>query len=54
MERVKRITELMSQRATIDSELKTLKEQVAAETAALKKPRQARKKKQGDLALVKA
>jgi hypothetical protein len=50
---VERIKELMRQKVSIDAELKTLKEQIAAESAALKRPRQARKKKQGDLALVK-
>ncbi len=52
MDRLKRIEELVKQKATIDGELRTLKEQVAAESAALKKPRKARAKKQGDLALV--
>jgi hypothetical protein len=51
MERVERITELLTQKTTIDAELKALKEQIDRETAAFKKPRSPRKKKQEDLPL---
>ena len=44
MERLQRIKELMTQKTTIDAELKTLQEQVEKESAALKKPRQPRKR----------
>jgi hypothetical protein len=54
MDRIKRITELMTQKTAIDGELKTLKDQIAQESAALKKPSKPRKKKQDDLALVKS
>lgn len=46
MERLKRIEELKTQKAAIDSELKTLSDQVAAESAALKKPREPRARKE--------
>jgi len=49
MERLERIKELIQQKGVIDGELKTLKEQIAQEAAALKKPRKPRKPKQGDL-----
>jgi hypothetical protein len=51
MERVERITELIKQKTAIDGELKTLKEQIDKETAALKKPRLPRKQKHEDLPL---
>jgi hypothetical protein len=51
MERVERITELIKQKTAIDGELKTLKDQIDKETAALKKPRLPRQKKQADLPL---
>ena len=51
MERVERITELLKQKTAIDGELKTLKDQIDKENAALKKPRSPRKKKQEDLPL---
>lgn len=44
MERIKRIQELMTQKAAIDAELKNLRDQVAQESAALKKPRTPRHK----------
>ncbi|HSE37311.1 MAG TPA: hypothetical protein VLG74_08420 [Blastocatellia bacterium] len=44
MDRLNRITELVAQKTAIDTELKSLKEQVAQETAALKRPRKPRKK----------
>jgi hypothetical protein len=44
LERLQRIKELMTQKTTIDAELKTLQEQVEKESAALKKPREPRKK----------
>ncbi|MGY3388339.1 restriction endonuclease S subunit [Bradyrhizobium sp. USDA 3311] len=45
MDRLKRITELVAQKSAIDAELKTLKEQIAQESAALKKTRKPRQKK---------
>jgi|ERR1035437_1274751 hypothetical protein len=47
--RLKRISELITQKTAIDGELKTLKDQIAQESAAFKKPRKA--KKQEDLPL---
>ncbi|QIG95548.1 hypothetical protein [Bradyrhizobium sp. 6(2017)] len=52
MDRLKRITELLAQKTAIDTELKSLKDQIAEESAALKKPRQPRKGKAGLLAVV--
>ncbi|MBM7487696.1 hypothetical protein ACVWWI_006746 [Bradyrhizobium sp. USDA 3686] len=52
MDRLKRITELVAEKTSIDNELKTLKEQITQETAALKKPRATRKKKGSELQLV--
>ncbi|OSJ18837.1 hypothetical protein BST63_04755 [Bradyrhizobium canariense] len=49
---IKRITELVAEKTSIDNELKTLKEQITQETAALKKPRATRKKKGSELQLV--
>ncbi|MGY4197806.1 hypothetical protein [Bradyrhizobium sp. USDA 4520] len=46
MDRLKRITELVAQKTAIDAELKTLKEQIAQESAALKKARRPRQKKE--------
>jgi hypothetical protein len=51
MDRLKRIGELMQQKTAIDGELKTLKDQIIQESAALKKPSKPRKKKQADLPL---
>jgi hypothetical protein len=51
MDRLKRISELMTQKTEIDTELKTLKDQIVQESAALKKPSKPRKKKQADLPL---
>lgn len=51
MDRIKRITELMTQKTAIDAELKTLKDQIAQESAALKKPKMPRKKRQVELPL---
>ncbi|MGY3406128.1 hypothetical protein ACVWZV_002241 [Bradyrhizobium sp. GM5.1] len=45
MDRVARITELMTQKTAIDAELRALKEQVSQETRALKQPRKPRKDK---------
>ena len=53
MERVERIKELLSQKEEIDTELDTIRQQVREEKAAFAKPRKPRKKRQGDLALVK-
>jgi hypothetical protein len=51
MDRLKRIGELMTQKTAIDGELKTLKDQIVQESAAFKKPRKPREKKQADLPL---
>jgi hypothetical protein len=51
MDRVERITDLIKQKTAIDGELKTLKDQIDKENAALKKPRLPRKRKQEDLPL---
>jgi hypothetical protein len=44
MDRLKRINELIAQKAAIDTELKALKDQITQESAAFKKPRKPREK----------
>lgn len=52
--RSERLRELIKQKEAIDTELATIKKQLDEETSLLKKERKPRKKKQGELALVKA
>lgn len=53
MERVARLRELLKQKAAIDTELDQIRKQLNEESDLFKKERKPRKKKQGDLALVK-
>ena len=46
-DRVERIKQLIQQKEQIDGELRTLKEAIKAETAAIKTPRKPRKKTDG-------
>jgi hypothetical protein len=46
VDRLERITKLVAEKAASDADLKTLKEQIAQESAAIKKARRPRQKKE--------
>jgi hypothetical protein len=46
-DRIEKIKQLIQQKEQVDAELKTLKEAIKAETAAIKAPRKPRKKADG-------